>query len=99
MAQFAEWQGFAPKPALPTISSLNDWLDDDSGMIEARDDHVILSHAAVAALNDPQALSIGLPTAAPFELKLDTNGLITASDFRVIASCPTTVDVCTATHD
>ncbi len=45
---------------------------------------VVLSPDALARLDEAQALSIGLPPAAPLVLQLDSQGLIVDNDFRIL---------------
>ena len=69
------------------VGRIMDWLlDDESNTATVMGDAVLLTHAAIAALNTAQAQSLSLPANSPLLLELRTSGLITEPGFRVSAT-------------
>ncbi|MET3912102.1 hypothetical protein ABID59_006472 [Bradyrhizobium sp. S3.3.6] len=56
----------------------------DANLISQTDDAVILGHDVAASMTEPQALGLGLPPTTKAPLQIETRGLITEADFRIL---------------
>ncbi len=55
------------------------------GAVCFKDNSIVVTHAAVAALNSGQARALGLPNRPPFVFSTETGGVIGAPDFKLTA--------------
>ena len=81
-------QGWAARMADQAFSGLSRilaLLDDPNSPVEVNGDGLLIDHATIAALTEPQALSLGFPPSVRAALQVDVSGLITDPDFRVHA--------------
>jgi hypothetical protein len=79
-----DWATRMADQAFTGISRLLALLDDVDSSVERRDDGILVDHATVASLTEPQALGLGLPPSVRVALQVETQNLITDKNFRVI---------------
>jgi hypothetical protein len=80
-----KWPDRMADQAFSAVSKLFSLLDDERQSASRDDDGILISHNAIAELTEPQALGLGLPPSIRYALQIETKGLVTDADFRVVA--------------
>lgn len=67
--------------SIPGVALLRHWLDRESAVAEATE--VLVPHAYIAELSEPQASQLQLPPAAPHALSLSSGGTLDEPEFEL----------------
>jgi hypothetical protein len=80
-----DWAARMADHAFSGLSRILALLDDPNSSVELSGDGLLLDHVTIAALTEPQALSLEFPPSVRAALQVDVSGLITDPDFSVHA--------------
>jgi HJR/Mrr/RecB family endonuclease len=80
-----DWADHKGDQAFSGIARVLALLDDADSPVERNDDGIFVDHKSIATLTEPQALGLGFPPSVRVSLQVESKGLVTDPDFRVLA--------------
>src|SRR5262249_25116953 len=79
-----EWTARLGDEAFSGVSRVLALLDEETSAVDHKDAGILLDHATIASLSEPQALGLEFPPSVRFALQVSTKNLITDADFHIV---------------
>lgn len=79
-----EWVKRTSDLGLSAVARVLALSEDSESSVEPKAGGIFIDHHTIAELTEPQALSLSLPPATRLTLQIETQNLITDTDFRII---------------